>query len=101
MFLARVVDDGAEQLDMVPALGHGDSIGINASHGVRDRSAAPKMIGAGATRIGTSGAVALAKYLGPGPLPLRDLLASVHPHGDTCVSCSLPAPSASSSGQGY
>jgi deoxyribose-phosphate aldolase len=69
----------------------GDSMGVKASGGVRDCSAALKMIAAGATRIGTSGGVAMAKCLGPGPLPLGELLASPMAHGEKCVSCSLPA----------
>ena len=80
----------------------GDSLGVKASGGVRDCSAALKMIAAGATRIGTSGGVAMAKCLGPGPLPLRELLASPMAHGEKCVSCTVPAPAtASSSGQVY
>lgn len=78
----------------------GDSMGVKASGGVRDCSAALKMIAAGATRIGTSGGVAMAKCLGPGPLPLRELLASPMAHGEQCVSCSLPA-AATSGGQVY
>jgi deoxyribose-phosphate aldolase len=70
----------------------GDAMGVKASGGVRDCSAALKMIAAGATRIGTSGGVAMAKCLGPGPLPLGELLASPMAHGEKCVSCSLPAP---------
>jgi deoxyribose-phosphate aldolase len=77
----------------------GDAMGVKASGGVRDCSAALKMIAAGATRIGTSGGVAMAKCLGPGPLPLRELLESSLAHGEKCITCS--APSASSSGQVY
>ena len=69
----------------------GDSMGVKASGGVRDCSAALKMIAAGATRIGTSGGVAMAKCLGPGPLPLRELLESPLVHGEKCVTCSVPA----------
>ena len=76
----------------------GDAMGVKASGGVRDCSAALKMIAAGATRIGTSGGVAMAKCLGPGPLPLGELLASPLAHGEKCVSCSLPAPAAAVQG---
>jgi len=76
----------------------GDAMGVKASGGVRDCSAALKMIAAGATRIGTSGGVAMAKCLGPGPLPLGELLASPLPLGEKCISCSLPAPSAAAPG---
>ena len=57
------------------------------------------MIAAGATRIGTSGGVAMAKCLGPGPLPLRELLESPLVHGEKCVTCSVPA--AAPGGQVY
>ena len=77
----------------------GDSMGVKASGGVRDCTQALKMIAAGATRIGTSGGVGMAKCLGPGPLPLRELLESPIAHGEKCVTCS--APTASSSGQVY
>ena len=70
----------------------GDAMGVKASGGVRDCTAALKMIAAGATRIGTSGGVAMAKCLGPGPLPLRELLESSFVHGEKCVTCSVPAP---------
>jgi deoxyribose-phosphate aldolase len=69
----------------------GDAMGVKASGGVRDCTAALKMIAAGATRIGTSGGVAMAKCLGPGPLPLRELLESSLVHGEKCVTCSVPA----------
>ena len=72
----------------------GDAMGVKASGGVRDCTAALKMIAAGATRIGTSGGVAMAKCLGPGPLPLRELLESSLVHGEKCVTCSVPAASA-------
>lgn len=62
----------------------GDSMGVKASGGVRDCGTALKMIGSGATRIGTSSGVAMAKCLGPGPLPLRELLASPNAHAGRC-----------------
>jgi deoxyribose-phosphate aldolase len=77
----------------------GDAMGVKASGGVRDCSAALKMIAAGATRIGTSGGVAMAKCLGPGPLPLRELLESSLVHGEKCVTCSVPP--AAAGGQVY
>lgn len=69
----------------------GDAMGVKASGGVRDCGAALKMIGAGATRIGTSSGVAMAKCLGPGPLPLGELLAAPHAHAHKCLTCSAPA----------
>lgn len=72
----------------------GDALGVKASGGVRDCATALKMISAGATRIGTSSGVAMAKCLGPGPLPLGELLTTPHEHLGTCVTCNLPpAPS--------
>lgn len=64
----------------------GDAMGVKASGGVRDCGAALKMIGSGATRIGTSGGVAMARCLGPGPLPLRELLSAPHAHAGRCTS---------------
>ena len=69
----------------------GDAMGVKASGGVRDCGAALKMIGAGATRIGTSSGVAMAKCLGPGPLPLGELLSAPHAHVHKCLTCSAPA----------
>lgn len=76
----------------------GDSMGVKASGGVRDCATAIRMIGSGATRIGTSSGVAMAKCLGPGPLPLRELLASPHAHAGRCSTgacvddAAVPAP---------
>jgi deoxyribose-phosphate aldolase len=71
----------------------GDSMGVKASGGVRDCAAALKMIASGATRIGTSGGVAMTECLGAGPLPLRELLATPSAHGGHCASgrCESPA----------
>ena len=64
----------------------GDAMGVKASGGVRDCATALRMIANGATRIGTSSGVAMAQCLGRGPLPMRELLASPHAHGDRCAS---------------
>ena len=69
----------------------GDALGVKASGGVRDCGAALKMIAAGATRIGTSSGVAMAKCLGPGPLPLGELLSQPHAHAHKCLTCSAPS----------
>ncbi len=69
----------------------GDALGVKASGGVRDCAAALRMIAAGATRIGTSSGVAMAKCLGPGPLPLAELLAAPHEHAHSCTTCSAPS----------
>ncbi len=65
----------------------GDSMGVKASGGVRDCEAALKMIVNGATRIGTSSGVSMAKCLGQGPLPLNDLLSLASQHSTGCVTC--------------
>lgn len=66
----------------------GDSMGVKASGGVRDCEAALKMIVNGATRIGTSSGVSMAKCLGQGPLPLNDILSLVTQHSTGCATCS-------------
>jgi deoxyribose-phosphate aldolase len=79
----------------------GDALGVKASGGVRDCAAALKMIAAGATRIGTSSGVAMAKCMGPGPLPLGELLSSPHEHMTKCVTCTHAPEPAPPSGQPY
>jgi deoxyribose-phosphate aldolase len=63
----------------------GDSLGVKASGGVRDCATALRMIANGATRVGTSSGVAMAKCLGPGPLPVGELLSLAAAHGGTCA----------------
>ena len=63
----------------------GDTMGVKASGGVRDCATALRMIANGATRIGTSGGVAMAQCLGRGPLPMRELLSSLAKHTDICA----------------
>lgn len=79
----------------------GDALGVKASGGVRDCAAAIRMIAAGATRIGTSGGVAMAECLGQGPLPIRDLLSSPHLHASCASGVCAHQKSASSAGQPY
>jgi deoxyribose-phosphate aldolase len=67
----------------------GDALGVKASGGVRDCPTALKMIGSGATRIGTSSGVAMAQCLGRGPLPINELLAVQHDHTTQCTTCGL------------
>ena len=72
----------------------GDALGVKASGGVRDYTAALRMIASGATRIGTSGGVAMTECLGAGPLPLRELLSTdAGAHAAHCASgrCATPA----------
>jgi deoxyribose-phosphate aldolase len=64
----------------------GDDLGVKASGGVRDCQAALAMIAAGASRIGTSSGVGMANCLGPGPLPLAELLKQPHQHAASCTS---------------
>jgi deoxyribose-phosphate aldolase len=60
---------------MLMRLTVGDAMGVKASGGVRDCEAALRMIASGATRLGTSSGVALVTCVGPGPLPIAELLA--------------------------
>ena len=78
----------------------GDTMGVKASGGVRDCATALRMIANGATRIGTSSGVAMSQCLGRGPLPMRELLASPHAHGERCVSGGCAAPEARGSATG-
>jgi deoxyribose-phosphate aldolase len=54
----------------------GADLGVMASGGVRTAESALGMLAAGANRIGTSGAAAMAAMLGPSAPPLRQLLES-------------------------
>jgi deoxyribose-phosphate aldolase len=71
----------------------GDDLGVKAAGGVRDCATALAMIGAGASRIGTSSGVAFTSCLGPGPLSLAELLAKPEAHAATCRvgACAPPA----------
>jgi deoxyribose-phosphate aldolase len=52
----------------------GSDLGVNASGGVRTAESALRMLAAGANRIGTSGAAAMAVMLGPSAPTLKRLL---------------------------
>jgi deoxyribose-phosphate aldolase len=54
----------------------GAELGVMASGGVRTGESALRMLAAGANRIGTSGAAAMAAMLGPSALPLKRLIES-------------------------
>ncbi len=71
----------------------GDDLGVKAAGGVRDCATALAMIGAGASRIGTSSGVAFVDCLGPAPLSLAELLASPDAHAAACRTgtCAVPA----------
>jgi deoxyribose-phosphate aldolase len=79
----------------------GDALGVKASGGVRDCATALKMIASGATRIGTSGGVAMTECLGAGPLPLRDLLATPGSHPAHCPSGRCAAQTSTGGAQPY
>ncbi len=64
----------------------GDDLGVKAAGGVRDCETALAMIAAGASRIGTSSGVGFSSCLGPGPLPLAELLKQPHAHAASCSS---------------
>ena len=64
----------------------GDALGVKASGGIRDCETALAMIAAGANRLGTSSGVAFVTCLGPGPLPLAELLKQPHAHAAKCSS---------------
>ncbi len=64
----------------------GDDLGVKASGGIRDCETALAMIAAGANRLGTSSGVAFVTCLGPGPLPLAELLKQPHAHASKCSS---------------
>ncbi len=71
----------------------GDDLGVKAAGGVRDCATALAMIGAGASRIGTSSGVSFVGCLGPAPLSLAELLAQPNAHTASCRSgsCAVPA----------
>ena len=71
----------------------GDDLGVKAAGGVRDCATALAMIGAGASRIGTSSGVSFVGCLGPEPLSLAELLKQPEAHAASCRSgsCAPPA----------
>jgi deoxyribose-phosphate aldolase len=74
----------------------GDALGVKASGGVRDCETALRMIASGATRIGTSSGVSMAKCLGVGPLPVEDLLSLASAHQAGCATCGVAPPGGAS-----
>lgn len=76
----------SEQAVRLMRLVVGDALGVKASGGVRECQSALAMIAAGANRIGTSSGVGFVTCLGPGPLPLAELLKAPHAHGAVCTS---------------
>ncbi|MGH7624684.1 MAG: deoxyribose-phosphate aldolase [Gemmatimonadaceae bacterium] len=94
------VTDGADELDMVAALGHlkggdwryvasdiraavGSAAGVKASGGIRDCATAIRMLAAGASRLGTSSGVRIAECLGD--TPLSRLVADAAAHVGRCT----------------
>jgi len=70
----------------------GDDLGVKAAGGIRDCAAALAMIGAGASRLGTSSGVSFVSCLGPAPLKLAELLRQPDAHAASCRSggCAVP-----------
>ena len=64
----------------------GDDLEVKASGGVRDCATALAVIGAGASRIGTSSGVGMVTCLGPGPISLAELIRNPHVHATGCTS---------------
>ncbi len=62
----------------------GEACGVKAAGGVRDCAAALDMLAAGATRIGTSSALALARCLDRDQTTLSELVADPARHADVC-----------------
>ena len=79
----------------------GDSMGVKAAGGIRDCTAAFRMFAAGATRIGTSSGVAMARCVGTGPRRLADLLSAQPDHTRACENCSGTAGTAAAPGKRY
>lgn len=79
----------------------GDAMGVKASGGVRDCASALRMVAAGATRIGTSSGVRIARCLGAETVPLRELLAHPHAHASRCDTNPASSPAAPAAGQPY
>lgn len=84
----------------------GDALGVKASGGIRDCESALRMIAAGATRIGTSSGVAMARCAGPGPRPLAELLAAGssaagRPPDGAATGRAVPTPAGTAGGSSY
>ncbi len=62
----------------------GDALGVKAAGGIRDCAAALRMIGAGATRIGTSSGVKFVECMGQTGRSLSDLIADPEAHEESC-----------------
>jgi deoxyribose-phosphate aldolase len=62
----------------------GESVGIKASGGIRDCTAALTLLAAGATRLGTSSGVAIADCLARSPVPLSRMVADPSLHAADC-----------------
>ena len=60
----------------------GNKMGVKAAGGIRDCVQALRMVEAGATRIGTSSGVAIARCCGE--IPLKGLLDGISTHESEC-----------------
>ncbi len=63
----------------------GDSMGVKAAGGIRTCADALRMIRAGATRIGTSSGIQIARCLDSDPKPLSELVRDPKGHEQVCV----------------
>lgn len=77
----------------------GDSMGVKASGGIRDATAAFALLAAGATRLGTSSSVELAEARGPGPRTLASLLRLAPPVANAGNGSRAEGPPAASDGR--
>ncbi len=67
----------------------GDACGVKAAGGIRDCATALDMLAAGATRIGTSSALALSRCLDRDQTTLSELVADPARHADVCETVML------------
>lgn len=73
----------------------GPTVGVKASGGIRDCTAALRMVAAGASRLGTSSGVRIAECLGDAPV--SELLARPGEHAARCSTRAAAAPSGKAS----
>ena len=72
---------------MREAVGWGETIGVKASGGIRSCASALQMLGAGASRLGTSSGVSLAECIGADVHPFGELVAHPARHATACKFC--------------
>ena len=72
---------------MREAVGRGGTIGVKASGGIHSCASALQMLGAGASRLGTSSGVSLVECIGVDAHPFDDLVAHPARHAAACRFC--------------